>query len=133
MKETLNVLQIYHPGLFTENSLILVEGVYYDGILQVHGLAMPPPESSRISRYVVNVKLLKFSFKCRCKMYLFLRAYFGNADTFAGLSDTSLKSSTRLLKIEKENEEAMLVFLADIWLDKSEVSICLKYILAFLY
>ena len=47
----LNYAQIYHPGLFTENSLILAEGIYYDGILQVQGLAMPPSESSSNSRY----------------------------------------------------------------------------------
>lgn len=42
-------------------------------------------------------------------------------DTFGGLSDTSQKFSSRLLKIEKEHEEAMIVFLADIWLDKPKV------------
>lgn len=89
---------IYHTGLFCENCLILAEGTFFDGVLQVQGLAMPPPESSKISR-----------------------TYFGNTDTFGGLSDTSQKFSSRFLKIEKEHEEAMIVFLADIWLDKPKV------------
>lgn len=49
----LNSLEhVYHDGLFTENCLVLAEGVFNDDILFVHGIALPPPETSKISRYV---------------------------------------------------------------------------------
>lgn len=50
------------------------------------------------------------------------RTYFGNVNTFGGPSEVSLKSSARMLKIEESNEEAMIVFIADIWLDNAKVS-----------
>ena len=56
MRGILNFVQVYHAGLFTENSLILVEGVYYDGTLKVQGLAMPPLEPSKTSRYELMLK-----------------------------------------------------------------------------
>lgn len=51
------------------------------------------------------------------------RSYFGNANTFGGPSEVSLKTSTRMMKIEESNEEAMIVFVADVWLDNTKVSV----------
>ncbi|XP_065215722.1 DNA polymerase epsilon subunit 2 [Planococcus citri] len=104
----LNLSQaIYHNGLFAENCLILAEGEFCDGVLCVHGLAMPPPESSKISR-----------------------TYFGNANTFGGPSEVSLKTSARMMKIEESNEEAMIVFISDIWLDNAKVLDKIRMLLA---
>lgn len=50
------------------------------------------------------------------------RSYFGNMNTFGGPSEVSLKTSARMLKTEEANEEAMIVFIADIWLDNNKVS-----------
>nr|CAD7454346.1 unnamed protein product [Timema tahoe] len=48
-------------------------------------------------------------------------AYYGNANTFGGPSIVSLKASTKLMQHEKGNEDAMIVFLADVWLDHFKV------------
>lgn len=43
--------------------------------------------------------------------------YFGSLNTWGGRSKTILKSSNRLLEIERANTDATIVFLADCWLD----------------
>lgn len=57
------------------------------------------------------------------------RAFFGNINFFGGPSPTCAKSSTKLKQIETENEDAMMVFLSDVWLDQVKVGIlvsCIK-------
>jgi DNA polymerase epsilon subunit 2 len=54
-------------------------------------------------------------------MCLIFRAYFGNVNTFGGPSKVSLKTSAELLRYEHENDDAVLVFLADVWLDSIKV------------
>lgn len=88
----------YHVGLHTDNSIILAEGYYEDRILHVNGIGQPPAETSKTSR-----------------------AYFGNVNTFGGPSETCLKNSAKLLNIEKSNEDGMIVFIADVWLDRLKV------------
>lgn len=41
----------FHNGLFCEGCFILAEGSYEDGMLIVHGLGFPPPETAKNSRY----------------------------------------------------------------------------------
>lgn len=77
---------------------MLVEGAYNDEILKVSGLGFPPPEMADSSR-----------------------SYFGTANTWGGNSKTLLKQSQRLLKIERTNTDATLVFISDCWLDNAEV------------
>ena len=50
-----------------------------------------------------------------------LRAFFGNVNFFGGPSSTCGKASGKLKQIEVENEEAMMVFLSDVWLDQVKV------------
>lgn len=88
----------YHVGLHTDNSIVLVEGNYEDRVLYVNGIGQPPAEISKTSR-----------------------AYFGNINTFGGPSETCLKNSAKLLKVEKSNEDGMIIFIADVWLNHLKV------------
>ncbi|KAM3958027.1 DNA polymerase epsilon subunit 2-like [Aphomia sociella] len=88
----------YHSGLFTENSFVLAEGYYEDNVLHVMGLVLPPSENRATSL-----------------------PYFGNLNTFGGSSKGLLKNSKNLLKLEQENEDGMLIFLSDVWLDNLKV------------
>ncbi|KAF6132170.1 DNA polymerase epsilon 2, accessory subunit [Phyllostomus discolor] len=49
------------------------------------------------------------------------RAYYGNINFFGGPSNTSVKTSAKLKQLEDENEDAMFVFISDVWLDRAEV------------
>ncbi|XP_046995901.1 DNA polymerase epsilon subunit 2 isoform X1 [Schistocerca americana] len=104
LEDTTGTLQLdlsetrYHTGLHVEGCFVLAEGWYEDRVFHVNGMGFPPPESSRISR-----------------------DYFGNMNTFGGPSSKSLKLSKKLLKIEEENEDATIVFIADVWLDNVKV------------
>nr|CAD7395680.1 unnamed protein product [Timema poppensis] len=102
MSEAISFLTImsqrYHTGLHCENCFVLAEGWYEDKIFHIQGVGFPPPEPSKSSR-----------------------AYYGNANTFGGPSIVSLKSSTKLMQHEKGNEDSMIVFLADVWLDHFKV------------
>ena len=88
----------FHTGLFTENCFVLVEGWYEDGILHVAAMGFPPAETSEVSR-----------------------ALFGNHNFFGGPLNTCAKSNVKLQKLEKEMDDAMFVFLSDVWLDKANV------------
>ncbi|XP_077993306.1 DNA polymerase epsilon subunit 2-like [Glandiceps talaboti] len=88
----------FHTGLFTENCFVLAEGWYEDEVFHINAFGFPPPEPSDTTR-----------------------AYFGNLNFFGGPSSISVKSSTKLKSIESENEDAMFVFLSDVWLDQLTV------------
>ncbi len=49
------------------------------------------------------------------------RAYYGNINFFGGPSSTAVKASAKLKQLEEENEDAMFVFVSDVWLDSAEV------------
>ncbi|GFN97139.1 DNA polymerase epsilon subunit [Plakobranchus ocellatus] len=85
-------------GLVTENSFVLAEGWYDDGIFHVEAFGLPPPEKAETTR-----------------------SYFGNINFFGGPSPIQVKTSSRLAKIEAENTEVMFVMLSDVWLDDSRV------------
>lgn len=87
-----------HTGLFTENCFLLAEGSYEDEIFHVNAFGFPPPESAKITR-----------------------ACFGNLNFFGGTSSTSVKVSAKLKQLEQENEDAMFVFISDVWLDNLKV------------
>ncbi|CAH0394578.1 unnamed protein product [Bemisia tabaci] len=88
----------YHRGFITEGSYVLVEGCYEDLKFHATGVALPPPEPSFESRVLFN-----------------------NVNTFGGPLEKDIHNCARLLKIEKENEHSMIIFLSDVWLDKPEV------------
>ncbi|GBP56402.1 DNA polymerase epsilon subunit 2 [Eumeta japonica] len=96
----------YHSGLFTESSFVLAEGYFEDQTLHVMGLVLPPAESRDNSL-----------------------PYFGNANTFGGPSKILLKNSAKLRKIERENEDGMIIFLSDVWLDDVKVMSKLRVLL----
>ena len=48
----------------------------------------------------------------------FSRAYYGNVNFFGGSSTQCAKASSTLLQKEEENEDAMFLFLHDVWLDQ---------------
>ncbi|KAJ8874034.1 hypothetical protein PR048_024874 [Dryococelus australis] len=98
LSEAISFFTAYHTGLYCENCFVLAEGWYEDRIFYIQGLGFPPAESSKSSR-----------------------AYYGNVNTFGGPSTVSLKTSSKLLKHEQENQDAMIIFLADVWLDQFKV------------
>uniref|UniRef100_A0A8D0BMS0 DNA polymerase epsilon subunit n=1 Tax=Salvator merianae TaxID=96440 RepID=A0A8D0BMS0_SALMN len=73
-------------------------GWYEDEVFHVNAFGFPPIEPSATTR-----------------------AYYGNVNFFGGPSSTSVKSSAKLKQLEEENEDAMFVFLSDVWLDQAEV------------
>ncbi|CAK8693878.1 unnamed protein product [Clavelina lepadiformis] len=88
----------FHAGLFTENSFVLAEGWYEDEVFHVTAFGFPPPEPAKTTR-----------------------AYYGNINFFGGPSPHCGKASSKLLQIEQENEDAMILFLSDVWLDQESV------------
>lgn len=50
------------------------------------------------------------------------RSCFGNINFFGGPSSMSVKASAKLQEIESANEDAMFVFISDLWLD--DVKVC---------
>ena len=49
------------------------------------------------------------------------RAYYGDINFFGGPSSTSVKASSKLRQLAEENEDAMFIFVSDVWLDSVEV------------
>ncbi|KFU84590.1 DNA polymerase epsilon subunit 2, partial [Chaetura pelagica] len=94
----LTFLYQFHSGLYTESSFVLAEGWYEDGVFHVNAFGFPPTEPSATTR-----------------------AFYGNVNFFGGPSSTSVKASAKLKQLEDENEDAMFVFLSDVWLDQAEV------------
>ncbi|KAG8561457.1 hypothetical protein GDO81_015356 [Engystomops pustulosus] len=88
----------FHSGLYTESCFVLAEGWYEDKLFHVNAFGFPPTEPSSTTR-----------------------AYYGNTNFFGGPSATSVKASVKLKQLEEENEDAMFVFLSDLWLDQVEV------------
>uniref|UniRef100_A0A8B9FAU2 DNA polymerase epsilon subunit n=1 Tax=Amazona collaria TaxID=241587 RepID=A0A8B9FAU2_9PSIT len=88
----------FHSGLYTESCFVLAEGWYEDEVFHVNAFGFPPTEPSANTR-----------------------AFYGNINFFGGPSSTSVKASAKLKQLEDENENAMFVFLSDVWLDQAEV------------
>ncbi|XP_043258078.1 DNA polymerase epsilon subunit 2 [Colletes gigas] len=88
----------FQDGLIMEASIVIASGNYRDGILYVEDIGFPPAESS------INA-----------------RVEFGNANTFGGSNDLSLKLSEKLKHIETSNKDGMIVFVSEMWLDDAIV------------
>uniref|UniRef100_A0A8C8ADS6 DNA polymerase epsilon subunit n=1 Tax=Otus sunia TaxID=257818 RepID=A0A8C8ADS6_9STRI len=71
---------------------------YEDEVFHVNAFGFPPTEPSATTR-----------------------AFYGNINFFGGPSSASVKASAKLKQLEDENEDAMFVFLSDVWLDQAEV------------
>uniref|UniRef100_A0A8B9UBH7 DNA polymerase epsilon subunit n=1 Tax=Anas zonorhyncha TaxID=75864 RepID=A0A8B9UBH7_9AVES len=94
----LTSLHQFHSGLYTESCFVLAEGWYEDEVFHVNAFGFPPTEPSATTR-----------------------AFYGNINFFGGPSSASVKASAKLKQLEDENEDAMFVFLSDVWLDQAEV------------
>ncbi|KAF7991976.1 hypothetical protein HCN44_010777 [Aphidius gifuensis] len=81
-------------GVITEGTIVIVNGLYEDGILEVKKIGLPPAEPSEVSR-----------------------APFGTENTFGGTSKISLKLSEKLKNHEESRISEMMVILSDVWLD----------------
>ncbi|OWK53763.1 DNA polymerase epsilon subunit 2 [Lonchura striata] len=95
---SLTFLHQFHSGLYTESSFVLAEGWYEDEVFHVNAFGFPPTEPSATTR-----------------------AFYGNINFFGGPSSSSVKASAKLKQLEEENEDAMFVFVSDVWLDQAEV------------
>ena len=88
----------FEAGLITEGCVVLANGRYDDGILQISGIGFPPAESAEHSR-----------------------APFGDENTFGGAHPTSLKNSEKLKIHEEADTDAMIVFVSEFWVDNPRV------------
>ena len=88
----------YQKGIFSENSIIIVEGSYEDKVLLAKAIGFPPYESAKKT---VN--------------------YFGNVNFFGGNSPTCPKASLHLREIEDTLVNSFFVVISDLWLDVPEV------------
>ena len=93
----------FQNGLFTENSLVLAEGIYEDGVFHSSAIGFPPPEPASRSR-----------------------AHHGNTNFFGGPLTTCAQTSGKLQAMEKQHFHEMFVFLADVFLDDEHVMSKLK-------
>ncbi|CAF3678660.1 unnamed protein product [Rotaria sordida] len=80
----------FHPGFYFENCFVLVEGQIDDGIFNVSGIGLPPPESAQSTR-----------------------SYFGEINITGNTHDQSAKTKIRLKEIEQKSDDAF-VFLSDV-------------------
>ncbi|XP_076666630.1 DNA polymerase epsilon subunit 2 [Andrena cerasifolii] len=92
----------FQDGLIMEGSIVIASGDYRDGILYVEGIGFPPAESSSTSR-----------------------VDFGDANTFGGSHNLSLKLSEKLKIHEESNEDGMVIFVSEMWLD--DVTVLRKF------
>jgi len=83
----------FHKGLFTESSMILVEGTYDNGVIYATAFGFPPPESAAVSR-----------------------SYHSTTNFFGGERGTNIGSSERMQVLERDCENSVC-FLSGIHLD----------------
>lgn len=84
-------------GLFTEQTVVISEGVYKDQLFHATSIGFPPPE-------------------LRTKT---LRAH--SALNFFGGEAVSVERREMVEEFEVQNEEAMFIVISDVWLDKPAV------------
>ncbi|XP_070517349.1 DNA polymerase epsilon subunit 2 [Cardiocondyla obscurior] len=81
-----------------EGCIVIANGVYKDDVLHVKSINLPPIESSES-----------------------LRLDFGDTNTFGGPHNKSLKMSEKLQVHEESNQDGMIIFIAELWLDVPHV------------
>ncbi|KNC80071.1 hypothetical protein SARC_07559 [Sphaeroforma arctica JP610] len=92
-------------GMFTEQCIVLAEGVYANNIFHVKVLAHPPPEKASVTRDI-----------------------FRDIDLFGG--ERHRKELDKLAVKEKTLENTFFVILSDVWLDNESVRTKLKDLFA---
>ena len=98
----------FHKGIFTESSLVLAEGTFQDGVLQVTAFGFPPTEPW----VFYSVKAFFTYFTSSGKT----RQYFGTQNFFGGDRVTNVGSSERLQSLEIQSENSVCV-LSDVRFD----------------
>ncbi|KAK6639481.1 hypothetical protein RUM43_007754 [Polyplax serrata] len=88
----------FADGLFPEHSFVFLEGIYEDRVFYVLRFGLPPAETSMAAR-----------------------PYYDEMNTFGGSSQYNLKNSKVLKNIEEKNQDEMIVFISDVWLDNDKV------------
>nr|CAI5846843.1 unnamed protein product [Callosobruchus analis] len=88
----------YHLGFFVENCFVLVNGFYEDKVLHVSTVVLPPSEDFANSR-----------------------PSFPNLNYFGGSSSALLRESVRLKEYLHANENKIMLFFSDVWLDQPVV------------
>ena len=91
-------LASYQKGIYSENSIIIVEGAYEEKILIAKAIGFPPYESAKKT---VN--------------------YFGNINFFGGTSPICPKACVQLRELEDTLVNSFFVVISDLWLDIPEV------------
>ena len=76
----------FHKGIFVESSLVLAEGEFDDGILNVTAFGFPPTEPASKTR-----------------------DYYGTTNFFGGRRATNVGSSERLSHLEMKSENSICV------------------------
>jgi len=61
-----------------------------------------------------------------------VRSCFGNINLFGGPSPTCVKASTKLQQLESSNDDAMFVFLSDVWLDDIKVHMLTQLLFSYI-
>ncbi|XP_012234665.1 DNA polymerase epsilon subunit 2 [Linepithema humile] len=77
-----------------EGCIVIVNGIYKDDMLHVKNISLPPIESLKS-----------------------LRNDFEGANTFGGPHNVSLKISKKLQVHEETNQDGIIIFIAELWLD----------------
>ncbi|XP_063977323.1 DNA polymerase epsilon subunit 2 [Diachasmimorpha longicaudata] len=90
--------QVFDEGLITEGCIVIAQGYFEDGLLEVKSIQLPPIEPSASSR-----------------------AAFGTENTFGGPHKTSLKCSEKLHNHQEAHHTDMIVIISELWLDNAEV------------
>ncbi|XP_011310103.1 DNA polymerase epsilon subunit 2 [Fopius arisanus] len=97
---------VFDEGLITEGCIVIAQGYFEDGVLDVKKIQLPPVEPSANSR-----------------------ASFGTENTFGGTHRTSLKCSEKLQQHQEAHNTDMIVIISELWLDNSEILRKFKVIL----
>ncbi|XP_014471105.1 PREDICTED: DNA polymerase epsilon subunit 2 [Dinoponera quadriceps] len=84
----------FQDAFIMEGCIVIANGTYKDDTLHVENISFPPIES-----------------------WESFRSDFGDANTFGGPHNLSLKMSEKLQVHEKNNEDGIIVFIAELWLD----------------
>lgn len=85
-------------------------------------MILPPAEEYEKSVYVPTILVNSNKFK-----YLFFRLSFASLNYFGGKSESLLRESKKLSTLMSDNEDAMMVFISDLWLDKTIVHILIYF------
>lgn len=89
----------FHKGLFTDGSIMMLEGRCVGGVFRVSAIGLPPFEGARITRN-----------------------HFGVTNWFGGEGTIACGSDIRLRTLCERNDRTRFILMSDVWLDDSVVN-----------